>query len=253
MLALLAYILNPFFLFSLGVSIALCFHIVRTRQDTFWLWIVLMFQGIGSLVYIAVILIPSVLGGDGARKLRKNAEAALDPGREYREAKAALLDTPTVHNQMRFASAAMAQGRYAEAEQAYREAASGVHAEDAALLLGRARALVELSRFKDAFAVLESLSALGDEGGTPGAVLARARTLHGLGQHGAAEAAYREAAERVPGFEAMARLTAFLAETGQLDEARTNLNEIDRRIAKLSGPFRKEANRWRDLAAAKIR
>jgi len=33
----------------------------------------------------------------------------------------------------------------------------------------------------------------------------------------------------------------------------TNLTEIDRRIAKLSGPFRKEAGGWRDLAAAKIR
>lgn len=253
MLSLLAYILNPFFLFSLGVSVALCFHIVRTRQDSFWLWIVLMFQGIGSLVYIAVILIPSILGGDAARKLRKNAEAALDPGREYREAKALLADTPTVHNQMRFGAAAMAQGRFAEAEQAYREAATGVHAEDPALLLGRARALIELGRFNDSKVVLEALAALGEDGTSLGAVLARARTLHGLGQMGAAEKAYREAAQRLPGFEAMARLTAYLAEVGEMDEARTNLTEIDRRIAKLSGPFRKEASVWRDLAAAKIR
>ena len=253
MLSLLAYILNPLFLFSLGVSVALCFHIVRTRQDSFWLWIVLMFQGIGSLVYIAVILIPSILGGDAARKLRQNAEAALDPGREYREAKALLLDSPTVHNQMRFASSAMAQGRFAEAEQAYREAATGVHAEDSALLLGRARALIELGRFSDSMAVLESLAALGEDGSSPGAVLARARALHGLGQMRAAEAAYREAAQRLPGFEAMARLTAFLAESGNTEEAKTNLSEIDRRIAKLSGPFRKEANGWRDLAATKLR
>ena len=102
-------------------------------------------------------------------------------------------------------------------------------------------------------AVLDALAALGDDGSSPGAVLARARTLHGLGQMRAAEAAYREAAERLPGFEAMARLTAFLAEAGHVDEARTNLSEIDRRIAKLSGPFRKEAGGWRDLAAAKIR
>lgn len=253
MLSLLAYILNPIFLFSLGVSVALCFHIVRTRQDSFWLWIVLMFQGIGSLVYIAVILIPSVLGGDAARKLRKNAEATLDPGREYREAKALLLDTPTVHNRMRFASAAMSQGRFAEAEAAYREAATGVHAEDPALLLGRARALVELGRFSESLKVLDSLSALEEGGGTPSAVLARARALHGLGEISAAESAYRDAAERLPGFEAMARLTAFLAETGHMDEARINLTEIDRRIARLSGPFRKEANAWRDLAAAKVR
>ena len=56
MLSILAFILSPGFLLSIGLSIALCFHIVRTKQDSFWLWIVLMFQGIGSLAYIAVIL-----------------------------------------------------------------------------------------------------------------------------------------------------------------------------------------------------
>ena len=57
----------------------------------------------------------------------------------------------------------------------------------------------------------------------------------------------------MPGFEAMARFTAFLAETGKMAEAKDNLAEIDRRIARLSGPFRKEALAWRDLAAEKVR
>ena len=68
-----------------------------------------------------------------------------------------------------------------------------------------------------------------------------------------AEQSYRWAAERMPGFEAMARFTAFLAETGKMAEAKDNLAEIDRRIARLSGPFRKEALAWRDLAAARVR
>jgi hypothetical protein len=253
MLSLLAFILSPGFLLSIGISIALCFHIVRTRQDTFWLWIVLMFQGIGSLAYIAVILIPSLLGGNTARKLGQTARATLDPGREYREAKAAAEDTPTVHNRMRLAAAAMAHGKHAEAEQLYREAATGVHADDPALKLGRARALIELNRSADALEVLQSLAAQGDEGNTPQAVLATARAQHGLGRIAAAEQSYRWAAERMPGFEAVARFTAFLAETGRMPEARETLAEIDRRVARLSGPFRKEALVWRELAAARLR
>jgi hypothetical protein len=253
MSAILAYLFSPAFVLGLGLSIALCFHIVRTRQDTFWLWIVLMFQGIGSLAYIAVILIPSLLGGNAARKLGKSAREALDPGREYREAKLAAEDTPTVANRMRLAAAAIAHGKFAEAEALYRDAATGVHADDPSLKLGRARALVELVRFEEALAVLQSLAAQGEEGNTPQSILATARAYQGLGRMSEAEQSYRYAAERVPGFEAVARFTAFLAETGQMAEARDNLTEIDRRIDRLSGPFRKEALAWRDLAAAKVR
>lgn len=250
---LLAYLFSPAFMLSIGVSIALCFHIVRTRQDSFWLWIVLMFQGIGSLAYIAVILIPSLLSGNAARKLGRSARETLDPGRDYREARAAAEDTPTVHNRMRFAAAAAAHGRYAEAEQLYRDAAQGVHADDPALKLGRARALIELNRHAEALEVLQSLAAQGDEGNTPQAILATARAYQGLGRIREAEQSYRWAAERMPGFEAIARFTAFLGETGQSAEAKDNLVEIDARIARLSGPFRKEAQAWRDLAAAKVR
>jgi hypothetical protein len=253
MLSILAFLLSPGFLFSIGISIALCFHIVRTKQDTFWLWIVLMFQGIGSLAYIAVILIPSLLGGTAARKLGQTARATLDPGREYREAKAAAEDTPTVHNRMRFAAAAMGHGKFAEAEQLYREAATGVHADDPALKLGRARALLELARPGDALEVLQSLAAQGDEGNTPQSILATARAYHATGRIAEADQSYRWASERMPGFEAVARFTAFLAETGKMAEAKETLAEIDRRIARLSGPFRKEAQGWRDLAAEKVR
>ena len=250
---LLAILLNPVFLIPLILSIALCFHIVKTGQDTFWLWIVLMFQGVGSLAYIAIILIPSLLKGPSARKLSAGARDVLDPGREYREAKALAEDAPTVANRMRLAAAAAAQGRFAEAEQLYREAATGVHAEDPALLLGRARALVELGQYAEALPVLEGLAGQGEEGNTPQAVLARARVYQGLKRLEEAETAYRWAAERMPGFEAMARWTAFLGATGRMAEARDNLSEIDRRIARLSGPFRKEALGWRQLAAEKVR
>jgi hypothetical protein len=241
------------FAISIAISIALCFHIVRTGQDTFWLWIVLMFQGIGSLAYIFIILIPSMTSGAAARKLGQSAKAALDPGREYREAKQACEDTPTVANRMRLAAAAASQGKHAEAEQLYRDAAEGVHADDPSLLLGRARALIELNRPGDALPILEGLAAQGDEGNTPQCVLAMARALAGVGRMSEAEKSFRWASERMPGFEAIARYTAFLATAGRMNEARDNLAEIDRRMTRLSGPFRREARAWRELAAAKVR
>jgi hypothetical protein len=248
---------NPFavfgltgFLLSLGMAVALCVHAVRTHQDSFWLWIILLFQPLGGLVYIFAVIVPQTFSGSAARKLGKAARETLDPGRAYREAKAAHELTPTVHNQMRLAAAAAELGRWEEAEVLYGQALQGVHEDDPALLLGRARALLELHRPAEALALLERLKAQGDAGRSPQATLAFARAYEGLGRNAEAETAYLDAEGRVPGLEGVARHAAFLARTGRREEARAALAEIDKRIGRANPHFRKEARAWRDFAAS---
>jgi hypothetical protein len=147
----------PAFGLSLVFSVALCVHAVRTGQSMYWLMIILLLQPLGGLVYLIAIVLPGVAGGPAARRLGQGARAALDPTREYREARAACDDTPTVHNLMRLAKAAAAQGRHKEAEQLYGRAATGIHADDPALLLGRAQSLLELGRHAEALALLETV------------------------------------------------------------------------------------------------
>lgn len=243
----------PFVILGLAAAIALAYHAVRTRQETFWLWIILIFQPIGGLAYFAIVLAPSLLKGPAARKARAGAVRALDPGREHREARAALELTPTVGNRMRLAVAAAGLGRWDEAEAQYREAAQGVHADDPALRLGRARALIELDRPAEALPLLEALRADPDEAASPDAVLAHARALEAVGRPAEAEAAYREAYDRMPGFEAIARYAAFLGGQGRRDQGRLLLADIDQRLQRLHGPFAREARAWRDLAAADLR
>jgi len=239
----------PGFLLSLVMAILLCWHAVKTGRDQMWLWIILMLQPIGGLVYIALNIVPDIFGGTTARKLSHAARETLDPHREYREAKAACEETPTVRNQSRLAHAAAHLGHHAEAEALYREAAQGVHADDPALLLGRAKALLELDRASDALAVLEKLGADEANGRTPPAALAMARAYEGLGRTEEADRAFQWASERMPGFEALARYAAFMARHGRRDEARDIVRELDQRMVKLRGQFRKEAQVWRDHAA----
>jgi hypothetical protein len=231
------------------MSIALCVHAWRTGQDTFWLFIILFLQPIGGLVYLVIILLPSIFGGSRARQLGQAARATLDPGRGYRAAQKAHEDAPTVANKIRLASAAAAQGRWEEAEQLYREGAQGIHAEDPTLLLGRANALVELGRFAEAVPLLDQLAQDTDKGRTAAESLVLARAYEGLGRMTEAEAAYRFAVERLPGLEGIGRYAAFLAHVGRTDEARETVADMDRRIAKLQGPFRQEGRTWRNLAA----
>jgi hypothetical protein len=243
----------PGFLISVAVAILLCWHAVKTGRNSMWLWIILMFQPIGGLVYIALNIVPDVFGGTAARRLSHAARETLDPHREYREAKQACDDTPTVRNQSRLATAAAYMRHFAEAEALFRAAAQGVHADDPVLLLGLANALLELHRPADALAVLERLGSDEAYGRTPAAALALGRAYEDLGRVPEADTALQWASQRLPGFEALARYAAFMARNGRRDEAREVVIELDKRLARLRGQFRKEAQTWRDHAAQALR
>jgi hypothetical protein len=240
-------------LFAIGLpllfAVILCIHVVRTGQQLFWLSIILFFPGFGGLVYLIAVVLPSLMNGSAAHKLGQAARETLDPHREYREARAAHEDAPTVRNQSRLAAAAAHMGRHDEAERLYAQAAQGVHAEDPVLLLGRANALIELGRAAEALPVLERLTHQIGGGHTPGVDLALARANEALGRTNEADKAYRAAVERLPGLEAIGRYAAFMAHTGRGAEARDQVAEMDRRLAKTNPRFRREGRAWRDLAA----
>ena len=235
----------PIFGPSLILSVILCIHVVRTNQPMYWLWIILVIPWLGAIIYLIAVVLPSLTGGSTARLMGRTARDTLDPHRDYRAAKAAYDDIPTVQNQMRLAKAAADLGRHDEAEALYAKATQGVHAEDPTLLLGRASCLIELGRAAEALPLLD---ALGPDP-TPAASLAAGRAYEALGRVREADDAYQSAAGRLPGLEALGRYGAFLARHGRPDEARETIADMDRRIAKANPQFRKEGRAWRDLAA----
>jgi hypothetical protein len=237
------------FLLSLLISVLLCVHVVRTNQQIFWVFIILLLQPLGGLVYFAAVVVPELAGGTRAKRMSMAAREALDPTREYRQAKAAADESPTVHNRMRLAAAAASLGRHAEAEGLYAAAMQGIHADDPALLLGRANALIELGRAAEALPLVEKLSEEQSGARSPATALAQARIFEALGRYAEADEAYQWAAGRLPGLEGLARYAAFLASIGRRQEAEDNLAEIDRRIERSNPQFRREGRVWRDLAA----
>jgi len=224
-------------------------HAVRSGQQMYWIWILVIAPLLGPLIYFFAVLVPEFAGGRTARGVTRAAQQALDPERELRLAKQALDDTPTLGNRMRLAQAAERLGRWQEAEAQWAQCVEGPWAEDPAVLMGHARTLIELGRYDDALQRLEELKKIGREGETPQAKLALARVYEGLGRNEEADAAYRACVDRVPGLEAGGRYVAFLAKVGRRADAELGLAEIDRRLQKIAPPLRGEARQWRDLGA----
>jgi len=231
-------------------SLVCGWHVVRTGREMFWLLLFLIAPLLAPAFYVLAILVPEWMGGRTARGVGKAARQALDPQRDYRNALAAFEDTPTVGNRMRIAQAAAALGRWEDSEAQWAQCVEGHWAEDPAILMGHANALLELGRWQDALARLEQLKALGGrEATSPTTALAFARAYEGLGRTQDADDAYRLAADRVPGLEASGRYVAFMAKTGRREDAEIGLAELERRLQKIAPPLRPEARIWRDMAA----
>lgn len=240
----------PLFVLLSYLPALLCgIHVVRTGRELYWLWILVIAGPLGAAIYFIAIILPELLGGRTARGVGRAARQALDPERDYRNALRALEDTPTIGNRMKLAQAAAALGRWSDAEAQWGQCVTGHWAEDPAILIGHANALLELGRWEDALKRLEQIKALGREGETPAVALAFARAFEGLARNAEADEAYRFAADRVPGLEAGARYVAFMARSGRRADAEIGMAEIERRLTKIAGPLRGEARIWRDMAA----
>ncbi len=239
----------PLLILSYLPSLLCGIHVVRTGREMYWLWLFAVAPMLAPAFYFFAVLLPEMMGGRTARGVGKAARKALDPERDYRAAMRALEDTPTIGNRMKLAQAAAALGRWDDSEAQWAQCVTGHWAEDPAILMGHANALLELGRWDQALKRLEQMKALGREGETPSVVLAFARAYEGLGRNTEADEAYRFAADRVPGLESGARYVAFMAKTGRREDAEIGMGEIERRLAKIAGPLRGEARVWRDMAA----
>jgi hypothetical protein len=237
---------------SVAFAVLMCVHVVRTGNQMYWIFIILALQPFGGIIYGLTMVLPEMIGGSTARRATKAVKDRLDPTRAYRDAKTLYDDAPTPGNVARFAQTCADIGRHDEAEALYAEAAQGIHKDDAAFLLGRAEALVELGRNAEALEILNRLGDLGEKGRTARAALLMGRAHHALGQWPQADDAYGWAAQRYAGLEASARYAVFLQESGRADEARTVMADLDKRLAKTQPHFRREARTWRDFAAATV-
>ena len=76
-------------------------HAVRTGRPYWWLFILLSFPMLGSVIYFFAEYLPGMRNTRGGMKAARAINNVLDPNRELREARIEFDRTPTAYNRAR--------------------------------------------------------------------------------------------------------------------------------------------------------
>lgn len=219
----------PFIGLGLHFAFAIFFaiHALRTRRQTFWLFVLFSFPILGSIVYFVVEFLPQTRLERQARIAGRALHRALDPGREVRDARRDFDLTPTAHNQMRLAAALLDAGQAAEAAQQFDACLNGPFAGDPQVILGAARANLAHGQPAAAIALLEPLrnkqpNLRADEVG-----LELGRAYAASGRHVEAGELFEAMVERFGDLEARVELALWARANGQDAVAQRELIEIE--------------------------
>lgn len=225
--------------FALAIFCAI--HVVRTRQNLYWLLILFGAPVLGSIVYFFAVYLPNSRLQRQAFKAVAAAARAIDPTREVREARVAFEETPTAQNQMRLASALLEVGEAHEAAQVYERCLSGPFASDPEIRFGAARAYVECQRFGDALRFLEPLRRDHADFRPEPVALLLARSLAGSARAAEARAEFESAVARFGTYESRAEYAIWAYAVGDRSTG-DRLHEELQKIADRWNPLTRELN-----------
>jgi hypothetical protein len=238
----------PYYILILLIEVACIAHIMRTGRERFWVYIVLFLPMAGMLAYLAVEVLPDLLGSRTANRLNRKATSVLDPERGLRSRLAALERTDTAENRRLLAEEHIARGEFAEAVNLYEASLVGVHADDVALLMGLARAKIGTQDYAGALAALDRLRVAHPKFQSSEGHLIYARCLEGLGRDDEAESEYAALVAYAPGEEVRCRYGQLLMRRGRSVEARSIFAQILKYAGQGSRRYRRDQQVWIEAA-----
>ncbi len=245
----------PIALGTLHILVAIFFavHAVRNGRANYWLFVLLGFPFLGSVIYFFAEYLPEMRHSRIGRQAVSAVTSIVDPGRALREARADFERTPSADHRARLADALLESGDAKEALAHYRACVSGHHAKDAKMRLGLARAALAAGEPASAVQTLHALFADEPEryNGAPALLLAQAQAA--AGDESAALAAFDEALARHNSTETRCAYGLYLAKLGRETRARELLEGV-MRDAKLVDEHARVLNRESlDQARAALR
>jgi hypothetical protein len=236
------------YLLPIALTVAMVVHVIKTGRNTIWIWVIVLLQGIGPLVYLIVEVLPELFGSRGARAAARGVRRAIDPNKDLRDASARAELTDTVAAKAQLAAEFSRRGEYASAIQTYQSGLKGLYEFDPTLLIGLAQAQFASGAPSAARATIDALLTHSPEAKTPDIHLLYARSLEAEDNAVRAESEYRAVAAYFPGAEAKVRFAMFLRKVGKRAEAEATLDEVLKIAALAPRHVRRAQAEWISLA-----
>jgi hypothetical protein len=210
------------------IAIGFAVHAMKTGRPQWWLYILLFVPFAGSLAYVAIELIPELFQTRGAHKVRSGIGTMLDPNKEWRERlrEAELVDS--VDAKRGLAEECEKRGQWDDAIRLYKAAATGIFAEDPAVLAGLARAQFGSGDASACIETLHKLQELQPNLRNQEAHLLLARALEAAGRTAEALREYDAVSRYYAGFEARSRYGLLLLQQGRVQQARDLFQDVVR-------------------------
>jgi hypothetical protein len=226
------------------VAILLAVHAWRSGQERWWLFVLFLFPLLGSFVYTLLVLLPEVTSTRSTRRVVRSLRASIDPGRELREARAAVEHSVTIANRVRLADALQGAGQHAQAIAAYRECLHGVNSDDADVQVKLASALLEVGQAAAARDVLDALIANRPDFKSPAGHLIYARAVAACGEKARADEEFRSLIGYFAGIEPRARYVAILRGWGDDAAADALVEDSLRHVSHMPASARELNREW---------
>ena len=228
-------------------------HVIRRREDYWWIFLILFVPVVGALVYVIVVVWPEWRQRARWRRGGTGRVGAGQAQRRVRQLERQLALSDTVENRAALAAAYCEAGQYTRSRQCYEGCMQGLYADDAHLLFGLAKACFGEGRFErclecaarvDRREVPEHVNALD---------LLQARALLALGRDREGIEALRAVAPRASGLEPWWRLAEAQARCGQEAEADQVCRRLLEDAARLGPASRKRDKEWIALARQRLK
>lgn len=230
------------------VQVYFAVHAIRTGRERQWLFVIIIFPGVGSLIYFFSEYLPDMQHAAQLRKKRPKVNSS--KYLHYLEDQVEI--TPSVKNKKALAEAYVHTGMFDKAIPIFKSCLQGLHEKDNFILEGLCCAYFFKGDFEKAKINLLELKKLrGDEPNNDFDLLL-ARTYEELGETDAAVDEYSGLVRRFSGAEAPCRYALLLKKIGRSEEAKTIFRKIAKDARLSPKYYQRDQKQWITIAKREV-
>lgn len=236
--------LGLFYPYGIVLQAIAILHFIRRRPDTYWLFIILMGGGLGSLVYIFVEVLPDA-------RLLAGAYQVFPRRKRIKVLEAMVVDNPSIGNYEELGDLLLEDGQYTRARECFDMVLA--RSQELDPRYRRGLAALALNDFAAAESDLAVVTAVDPKYDYQRAAGLRAHVLGKLGRTAEAAALFADVTSTSTLSETEYNYATFLADTGRAADAREWAERVLRKKATMPDYIRRRERPWFRRAAALLK